>query len=97
MAETKIEDFRDWDDVVLHDVFAHTCNVLQGWLIAEERAARNAGNATGAEDWRAEWFAVGDERRAVRAADWEGQAAAILRWRDRKDDVDAGVGPAQRV
>ena len=93
MAETKVEDFQEWDEVVLQDVFAHTCNRLQGWLIAEEREARAAGDEGRADAWRAEWFALGDERSEVRAADWKGQAAAILRWRQRQDEVDAGGGP----
>lgn len=93
MAEGKVEDFQEWNEVVLHDVFAHTCNRLQGRMIARERSAREAGDEVRADQWRAEWFALGDERSEVRAADWQGQAAAILRWREREDEVEAGGVP----
>lgn len=91
--ERDLEEFREWDDYVLHDVFTDASNGLQGWLIAEERDARAAGDAERADAWRAEWFALGDERSAIGTSDREAQVAAIIRWRARTRAIDAGEGP----
>lgn len=91
--ETKVEDFKDWGDDLLFEICADTFRGLDGWLIAEERKAREADNEEAADAWEAESFALLDERRGIAVADREGQAAAILRWRARQDAVDAGSGP----
>lgn len=91
--ETKVEDFESWGDVALADVCADTFRRLDGWLIAEERKAEEAGDDEAAAAWQAESLALGRERRGLSAFDREGQAAAILRWRARRAEVDAGGGP----
>lgn len=93
VSETKVEDFQDWDEHVLHDVFRDTGYALDSRLIAREQEAHEAGDERRADAWRAESFAVWRERRQVSAFDWEGQAAAILRWRARRDEVQSGAEP----
>lgn len=93
MAETKIEDFQDWDGDVLFDVCMDTFRRLDGRLIARERAAKEAGDAEAEEAWRAESMALWGERRTISAFDRDSPAAAILRWRAREDEVEAGAGP----
>lgn len=87
------DDFEDWDDVVLYDVFAEAETKLGGWLVARQDAAEEASDVQLAAAWEAEHFALRDERRAVGATNREGQAAAILRWNARRMEIDAGAGP----
>lgn len=92
-AEQKVQDFETWDDVVLYDVFAEAATRLGGWLVNEQDKAEDAGDADLAAAWEAERFAVRDEKKAVGPRNREGQAAAILRWNARREEIDAGSGP----
>lgn len=91
--EQKVQDFETWDDVVLYDVCAEAWTRLDGWLIAQERKARAAGDDAQADAWRRESFALADERRGIAATDRQAQAAAIVRWNERRAAIDAGAGP----
>lgn len=92
-AEQKIQDFETWDDVVLYDVFAEAAHQLGGWLVDEQRKARARGHDSLADAWEAERFALRDEQDAIGPMNREGQAAAILRWNERRAAIDAGAGP----
>lgn len=92
-AEQKVQDLETWDDVVLYDVFAEAATQLGGWLVDEERKAEAAGDHVLAAAWEAEWFAVADEKKAIGPTNREGQAAAIVRWTERRAAIDAGAGP----
>lgn len=91
--QQKVQDFETWDDVVLYDVFAEAATRLGGWLVDEERKAEAAGDQVLAAAWEAEWFAVDDEKKAISPTNREGQAAAIVRWNERRAAIDAGAGP----
>ena len=91
--EKKVQDFENWSDVVLYDVFAEAATRLGGWLVHEQRKAKEAGDLELASAWEAERFAVVDEKRAIGPMNREGQAAAILRWNARREEIDAGAGP----
>lgn len=94
--EQKVQDFETWDDIVLYDVFAESATRLDGWLIAQERKARAAGDGDQADAWRRESFALADERREIAATDRQAQAAAIVRWNERRAAIDAGADPLSR-
>ena len=91
--EQRIQDFETWDDVVLYDVCAEAWTRLDGWLIAQERRARAADDGAQADAWRRESFALADERREISATDRQAQAAAIVRWNERRAAINAGAGP----
>lgn len=96
IEEQKVQDFDTWDDVVLYDVLAEAWTRLDGWLIAQERKAEEAGDQVLAGAWRRESFALDDERREIAATDRQAQAAAIVRWNERRAAIDAGADPLSR-
>lgn len=85
-------DYAEYSDTVLFDVMYEAGTYLGGCLVELERRAGAAGDTAGEARWAQEDIEFARERRGVDARDRQAQIAALLRWRDRADELRPMLG-----
>ncbi|WP_263476211.1 hypothetical protein [Mobiluncus mulieris] len=82
-------EYEDYSDTVLYDVFYEAGTMLGGWLVAAKREALARGNIAAVAEYEAEHIAMLDERDDVGAFDRVAQIAKIEQWHVRCAELDA--------
>lgn len=86
-------EYEDYSDTVLYDVFYEAGTMLGGWLIAAKREAEARGDLATAHKLDMEHFALLDERDEVGARDRATQIAKLKKWHARRAELDAQKVP----
>lgn len=82
-------EYEDYSDAVLYDVFYEAGTMLGGWLSAKQMAALERGDAVEAQRWEQARFDVDDERSEVNPHDRAAQIAKIKEWNAFRAELDA--------
>lgn len=82
-------EYEDYSDTVLYDVFYEAGTMLGGWLSARQMAALKRGDIASAQKWEQARFALDDERSKVDPHDRAAQIAKIKEWHAFRAELDA--------
>ncbi len=82
-------EYEDYSDSVLYDVFYEAGTMLGGWLSSRQVAALKKGNHALADRYEQERFELDEERSRVGAHDRAAQIAMIKKWHVRRVELDS--------
>ena len=81
-------EYEDYSDTVLYDVFYEAGTMLGGWLFSLERKARENGDYRTARLYENERLSMSVDRDSVDPFDREAQIAWIKKWDTRRAEID---------